>query len=60
MIFPSESVYDGCMTILLSNGSIVAQSGVRPILVSSKEILKEGEMIKVNQSKIPSRAGIIA
>ena len=29
VIFPSESVYDGCMTILLSNGSIVAQSGVR-------------------------------
>merc|ERR1719460_1869969 len=28
VIFPSESVYDGCMTILLSNGSIVAQSGV--------------------------------
>ena len=29
MVFPSESVYDGCMTILLNNGSIVAQSGVR-------------------------------
>ena len=26
--FPAMSVYDGCMTILLSNGSIVAQSGV--------------------------------
>ena len=32
VIFPSESVYDGCMTILLSNGSIVAQSGVRNCL----------------------------
>ena len=28
VIFPAVSVYDGCMTILLSNGSIVAQSGV--------------------------------
>ena len=28
IIFPAMSVYDGCMTIILSNGSIVAQSGV--------------------------------
>ena len=27
-MFPSISVYDGCMTILLSDDSIVAQSGV--------------------------------
>ena len=28
LIFPGVSVYDGCMTILLSDGTIVAQSGV--------------------------------
>ena len=28
IMFPALSVYDGCMTIILSNGSIVAQSGV--------------------------------
>ena len=27
-MFPAVSVYDGCMTIKLSNGTIVAQSGV--------------------------------
>ena len=28
VVYPPASVYDGCMTILLSNGSIVSQSGV--------------------------------
>ena len=28
IVFSAQSVYDGCITIILSNGTIVAQGGV--------------------------------